>query len=242
MNSKTSCIWVDSLRPAVLLVASVVVALSVGAGSAVAYDAAADFSTNTNPNGVWSYGWSTNLGSSLQLYTTPALNAGFNIWTYTNLYPYVAHNGTTNTITVANAHQVLQAGQMAAHPGANGEYSIVRWTAPLAGSYSIAASFAGADQDGDSADVHVLDNSTSIFNGDVFGFGTPTSFSTNLVLGAGDTIDFAVGYGSDRSYYDDLTAMSAVVIPEPTTFALAAAGLACAVAFGSRRRKWFSVG
>ena len=104
MNSKTSCIWVDSLRPAVLLVASVVVALGVGAGSAVAYDAAADFSTNTNPNGVWSYGWSTNLGSSLQLYTTPALNAGFNIWTYTNLYPYVAHNGTTNTITVANAH------------------------------------------------------------------------------------------------------------------------------------------
>jgi hypothetical protein len=32
-------------------------------------DAVADFSTNANPNGVWSYGWSTNVGGTFQLLT-----------------------------------------------------------------------------------------------------------------------------------------------------------------------------
>lgn len=33
------------------------------------YDAAADFSPTSNPNGVWSYGWSATLGGAFQLYT-----------------------------------------------------------------------------------------------------------------------------------------------------------------------------
>jgi len=33
------------------------------------YDIAADFSTNSNPNGVWSYGYATTLGGTLILYT-----------------------------------------------------------------------------------------------------------------------------------------------------------------------------
>src|SRR3974377_1091628 len=33
------------------------------------YDAAGEFSTNSNPNGHWSYGWSATLGGALTLYT-----------------------------------------------------------------------------------------------------------------------------------------------------------------------------
>ena len=33
------------------------------------YDAVKDFSIQSNPNGVWSYGWESTLGSTLNLYT-----------------------------------------------------------------------------------------------------------------------------------------------------------------------------
>ena len=39
-----------------------------GKAQAVVYDAAKDFSVASNPNGVWSYGYETSLGSNLQLY------------------------------------------------------------------------------------------------------------------------------------------------------------------------------
>ena len=226
------------------LVLTVGLAIVVSVSSALGYDAATEFSITSNPNGVWSYGWSTNLGSAFHLYiyaSTFATNA-LDMWsrTSTNVSPYLPglmHNGTTNTITVPSARQVLQAGQLAEHPGPNGEYSLVRWTALSAGSFSITSSFVGLDLDGVSTDVHVLRNNTAIFNGSVSGHVVPTAFATNIVLGIGDTIDFAVGYGSNHTYYDDLTGLSATVVPEPETLLVTVQGMICAALLILRRRK-----
>jgi hypothetical protein len=227
------------------LVLTVGLAIVVSASSALGYDAATEFSINSNPNGVWSYGWSTNLGSAFQLYTDTTYTysnnptPGFDVWTFTstNLYPSLWHNRTTNTITEPSSHVTLQAGQLAEHPGANGEYAIVRWTAPSAGGFSITSSFVGVDQDGVSTDVHVLRNNTAIFNGTVFGYGVSTAFATNIVLGIGDTIDFAVGYGSNHTYYNDLTGLSATIVPEPETLLVTVQGMICAALLILRRRK-----
>lgn len=228
---------------ALILATSALLAAMPSGG--LAFDAGSEFSAFVNPNGVWSYGWSTNLGSAFQLSTTTDVENGFDRWTG-NLsldgHPSVYHNGTGSTITVPSTLQTLQAGQLAAHPGSGGEYALVRWTAPTAGNFSITTSFFGVDQNGASVDVHVLRNSIAIFNGTVTGFNVPTSFFTNIVVGTGDTIDFAVGYGSNGTYFDDLTGLSATIIPatiipEPTTLLLTAVGVVCTALFTSRRKK-----
>lgn len=81
------------------------------------------------------------------------------------------------------------------HPGPQGQYSVVRWTAPTTGTYEIAGSFLGLDSQGNTTtDVHILLNSsTSLFDADVSGFNMPQGFSLTQTVSSGDTIDFVVG-------------------------------------------------
>src|SRR5437016_2736184 len=68
------------------------------------YDSVKDFSIISNPNGVWSYGWQSPLGSPLNLYTVTDTTSvsGMSAWlesgTYSANPPYVAHNDTSNVI------------------------------------------------------------------------------------------------------------------------------------------------
>src|SRR6185437_5984835 len=43
-------------------------------------DVAADFSSTSNPTGVWSYGWSMTLGSPFILSRSPAVREGLDTW------------------------------------------------------------------------------------------------------------------------------------------------------------------
>jgi hypothetical protein len=116
------------------------------------------------------------------------------------------------------------------HPGPQDQYSVIRFTAPNAGTFVLATSFTGIDVDQTTTDVHVLHDGSSIFNGNVHGFGSGSgpSFTTTLTLHAGDTIDFAVGYGADGNYFNDSTGISATLssVPEPASLILLALGLA----------------
>jgi Ca2+-binding RTX toxin-like protein len=62
-------------------------------------------------------------------------------------------------------------------------------------------------------DVHVLHNGVSLFDGVVNGYGPGSgpSFSGNVSVTAGDTIDFAVGYGPDGNCYFDTTGIAATI-------------------------------
>jgi len=177
-----------------------------------------DFSiTNGNPNGVWSYGWSTTLFSSLNLYPNSAVQGNGNLhWDD----PSIGDGNVPDVAANTSNQQQAQLPPMSTsfHPGPNGEFSHYVWTAPVTGVYSLSALFSPFDFGG--TDVHILDNGVSLFSGEVSP-GSPQSFSDIFTANAGDKIDFAVGFGTDGSYFSDTTGIDATIeaVPEPSTWA-----------------------
>jgi hypothetical protein len=209
------------------------------------FDVATDFSiVGGNPNGAWSYGYSTSLTSALILHAENQTISGVDFWD-TNIavtVPAAFHNATSNVVTLFSTVQ-LQPGQFALHPGPNNEYAKARLTVQTASDYSIMGAFSGADIQGTTTDAHILLNGVSIFDGMVNGLGPNTgpSFSLTRSLFVGDTLDFAVGFGSNGHYYADSTALSAQItaVPEPETDALMLVGLAGLglVGFAARNKR-----
>ena len=226
---------------ALSLVALLVFSSSAQAGPV--FDAAADFSGASNPNGAWSYGHASTLGGAMTQYTIAASFAGNpDISGWLGLLPGhlagepVVVKNMTGAVQTAGGMR-LSPGQLALHPGGLGQLSVVRWTAPAAGDYSVKAVFDSADWiRGATTDVHVLHNGAAIFNGVVsggFGPGTGPTFMDTISLGAGDTIEFVVGFGNG-SFFNDSTALAAQIMgrddggaggaPEPAALLLLAVG------------------
>jgi hypothetical protein len=203
------------------------------------FSAADDFSVAQNPNGVWSYGYSQSLTSSLVLYDDPQNIGGVDFLFSKALNvintPTVSHNPTDTAINLGPG--LWQPNELTFHPGPNGEFSHVRFTAPADDVYSAAGRFAGFDFVGTTTDVHVLVNGAEVFSADVVGtVGTNKPFSVaGVPLKAGDTIDFAVGFGRNQEFSNDTTALTATVIrgavvPLPVAAATAGPGLALVAA------------
>jgi len=208
--------------------------------AASAFSAAGDFSIVNNPNGAWSYGWSTNIGSAFILDTLKTTTSfgqpGLDEWLngQGDGNASVQYNTTANPIFIGG-HTTFQVGVLGINPGTNSAYGIVRWTAPSAGSFTITATFSGISTIGASTDVHIFLDGNSIFNSTVNGVPAPAVFSQieNLVLG--DTIDFEVG-NENGNNHDDTTDLVATIVPEPTTLALV--GMSAGCLFLLRFRKW----
>lgn len=186
---------------------------------AVTFNAANDFSGVSNPNGVWSYGFSNTLGGTFNLYTNnadPNFNpASLDVWNRLNpdSEPAVFHNYTANPFSFFTVN--IAPNQLAFHPGSSGEYSIVRFIAPQSGNYNLATIFTGIDTVGTTTDVHILQNNTSLFNNSIVGLGSTQSFSSNLPLVTGDIIDFAVGFGGN-GYFFDSTGLDVTITQQNT--------------------------
>ncbi len=207
--------------------------------SVQAADAAADFSSTLNPNGVWSYGWSYGVGGtfyadpiSTNSYGGTSVSGWLGDPNSNDGHPFVLKNSTASPITVA--FTTFQPGQLAEEGGQSNRVSIVRWTAPTGGSFNIAATFTGLSALGDSSDVHILVNGSSIFSGNV---GSPANFSGSQSVLAGSTIDFIVGNGGNGAN-EDITGLAATVtVPEPSTVGLVGMSIAGLFALGFRKRK-----
>lgn len=188
--------------------------------TALAFSAAAEFSSDRNPNASWSYGWSYGVGSTFTLDASNSQNyAGLQLSGWINGsdpsgLPYILHNGTAGDISIQ--FTTYAPGQLAEQPGSSNEVSIVRWTAPFSGTCTVAAAFAClssvAISDGGSVDVHVLHNGVSIFDDDAVNKETPASFSGQQTVITGDTIDFVVGNGGNGPN-EDTTGLSATISP-----------------------------
>ena len=100
--------------------------------------------------------------------------------------------------------------QVALHPGPHGEYSVVRWTSPMADRYDIAATFVGLFKA--TTDVHLLHNGRPQFAAQLNIGGSPNTatHTSELALAKGDTIDFVVGWGNGN-YGSDSTALTATI-------------------------------
>ena len=198
---------------------SLLIALITIRAGAQTYDAAAQFSGTDNPDGVWSYGCTQSLGAAFHLYTQQVpIFSGVYDWRLNSSCgqtnpPSVAYNSTNAVLTGGTVS--VPAHTIWFHPGPEDQHSVLRFTAPASGNYQVKAVFWGDDFVGPTTtDVHVLHNGLGLYTGEVTGFGRPSSdqsFTTTISVTAGDTIDFAVGYGTDGGYGFDSTGVSAVI-------------------------------
>jgi hypothetical protein len=120
--------------------------------------------------------------------------------------PCVTHNGTNHVIQAMGV--TWQPGQLAFHPGANGEYAVVRWTAPAPDRVEVLAVFKSIAEAA-TTDVHVFLNRQAQFDSliNLEGKGPQTAFSRALDVKAGDTVDAICGWGN-HDYSADTTAVA----------------------------------
>lgn len=198
------------------------------------WNGSSDFSTVQNPCGVWSYGHTTTLGSPFILNTqlgywanssacpVPDSPGWYEITAAGDPITIVQNDGGTATESggasvgrneSANTSCLTDPpGQLWIHPGPTGEYSVARWTAPAAGTYTFDVSFAIGDQvqGGGPKDAAVLHSGSLIFE---HATNTSPTFSTTLTVAAGDTFDVAVGLANGETWDDGTTPVTIVVGP-----------------------------
>ena len=175
------------------------------------YDAVQDFSIISNPNGVWSYGWLSSLGSPLNLYavTDTTTVTGMSAWlesgTYSDNPPFVAHNDTSTVICFGTF--CVPRTYLHLHPGPNNEVAVVRWTAPSSGSFRVQGAVTGLDfQFPTTTSFYVVLNSNRyLFSATIDSYKSPLSFHRMLTVSAGYTLDFAVDFGQNGNYLGDST-------------------------------------
>jgi hypothetical protein len=191
-----------------------VVALLIGLHPAIAaatvWNVVSDFSSSSNPNGAWDYGY----GAAGQTFVADPTASTFHLgptdlWSrhggdpvhLRNGNPMVAENmgATYNWTTV-----VVPTGVLWVHPGKRWD-TLVQWTAPKAGVYSYSGEF-------ELLDIHPtgiigevfggeIGNATELYSGTLTGPGANQSkktpgesetFSGTVSLRAGETLTFAV--------------------------------------------------
>jgi hypothetical protein len=237
-----------------------VMALSyVGNTQAAIFDASADFSIASNPNGAWSHGYSVALVGPFEpfvLYSvadsTAYGDADLDRWSATSgsgpddtTYPFIMKNVGSSSKTVLDI--TVAPGELVFHPGNLNEVSILRWTAPSNGSVDISAIFEGmsTEPSGTTADVHVFHNAVALFSDTINGIPDTQSYSTTgLTVSGGDTLRFLVGAGGNGNISDS-TSVAAIIdftpevvtptVPEPGTALLWLLGGACC-AIAARRQ------
>lgn len=228
---------------------------------AATYNVETDFSATANPNGVWSYGRYTtqNDSTTFTSFTTQTTNALTSVGASLGLNGHfiapglsffgVWQNQSGSDMNFSSVHYPDNA--VILHPG-NGlnDQTVVRWTAPTGGNYSIASFFEGVDDGGPTparfttTDVSIFHNTASIFSGDIRGFGDLENFASILALMANDTLDFVVGRAPsvDIDAAFDSTRLGASItsvapVPLPAAFPLLAGALGSMVLAGWRRKR-----
>lgn len=220
--------WVCTLlvRLAVhLLVAYTAFATASATVPVTCWDAVSEFNDSVNPDaanpsGVWSYGWKEKVTGKFYVAVTPLKDlpnrAG---WCNASGYPLLTHNIRPVAFVAGGPNPiVIQPGTLQLHPGLNGEYAVLRFQAPAAGTYRVSGRFYALDYNGGgtSTDVWVLANDKvkEAFSGEIdFKDGkTFASFSSHdFHLEKGETLDFEVGYGANKNMDFDSTGLMALI-------------------------------
>ncbi|HEY2713342.1 MAG TPA: hypothetical protein VGI60_12570 [Chthoniobacterales bacterium] len=189
------------------------------------WDAASEFNDSANPDaanpsGVWSYGWKKTLIDKFFLATTPYTDPPTCFgWCNASGYPKIIH--TTRPVSVlmnGPNPAVFPPHVLCLHPGMDGEYAVLRFTAPTDGAYRVSGQFFALDDNatGTSTDVCIVpnDNKTGAFSGKVDykgGVRFASFTSREFQLKKGNTLDFEVGYGAAKNYFYDSTGLVALI-------------------------------
>lgn len=172
------------------------------------YEAADQFTADSNPNGSWSYGYSKTGGSFTKYTISGQCPNDYNGW-----YGF----GLCSTPLAVKQPAVPDQQLLTLHPGPNDEKSVVRWTVLTSGTYDLYGYFYGLDPTG-GAEVNVLKNRVSVFHATVLGQDDYEGFNLALTLRRGDTVDFVVATPSGGPAGGTLTGLAVAITPQLFTF------------------------
>ena len=178
-------------------------------GKSATWEAVADFASTNTADQVWQYGATEVDGSGFTLYTRLQVDQtpGLTSWDDSRFEGIVIKN-TTGADRRYNDCTHHQADVLNLHPANNGRKSVVRWKAPVAGTYLVDGRF--QDLDFTTTDVSIIQNQNTaqpLFS-DLISDSTCNAtavtkpFSLAVTLNAGDTLDFRVGRGNNDYFYD----------------------------------------
>lgn len=168
------------------------------------WDLENDFSTTTNPNGAWSYGYGVWGGTSFtalpqadDIFALTGLN-GWSLISDPYQLPVIAKNTTASDIDVFGS--IVPPGSVLAYPGFSSslaDIAIVRWTAPESGVYNISSRWTRLDPAPNISQANIFKNLGGVDQLTLFGsfttFANPSIYQgTGIELQAGDTLDFMV--------------------------------------------------
>jgi hypothetical protein len=174
------------------------------------FDLSRDLRIGANPAGAWQFGWKSTLDGRLTLLSTEIHSRASNGvqiygWGVSDREsPIICKVIGPGRAESTNEQFVATAGTIYIDPGKSGsveKFGVARFTVPVAASssYRVEASvwdgFAG-DAQGDS-EFHVLKNGSELF-GRLVAPHTVASYTNDIALSDGDTIDFVVGAGWDN--------------------------------------------
>lgn len=134
-------------------------------------------------------------------------------------YPYTGQNRSSTSQVHASNRWALKPYQVAMEGSNTGQFSMLRFTVPVSAKYRIKVIFEGVHIGLSTTDVHVLKNDQHLFDDNIDGYGGDTTFhpitgqhpsavyESTLDLQKNDIITFAVGYGSNKTHYNDTTGL-----------------------------------
>ena len=183
-----------------------------------------DFDTNSNPSGVWAYGWKSALGTAFNPVTYVGQGFAdngvpFNAWSIDQFsVPAFYHYPLANSLPGTNAggQDVRPPGSVVFFAGdAVQNYGVIRFTAPSNGLYEVAVAvrhYLNGDLAGDT-DFHIVTNNVPFFSQFLIPTAS-TGYTNKLLLAAGNTVDFAVGRGADGSVTNSGLDIQLVITPQ----------------------------
>jgi hypothetical protein len=227
-----------------LLMILAVLGSGVCAQADVVYDATADFSTTTNPNGVWTYGTMSGTTPFAAFGTVedlgPLFSVPFALWDRSAGYynPAVAYNYSANSVDAFGstwpAHSIL----LDTFYGDEGPvgWPSIRFTAPADGSYNFTTTWQNADTGVPTDHGTQMWLNTSVAGWGYLGNGIGGSYSAPapIELLAGQTITVVAASGSGTRTVANMTITQ---VPEPGTLALLGCGAIGMAALILRKRK-----
>jgi hypothetical protein len=158
------------------------------------------WTTHSNPNGGWSYGYSSGFTNPTAFYDKAVRN-GINgpnakYWLSSTVSVGTSPAAEYNDGPAYNDGNVdFLANEFLLVAGIGGQYSNLIFTAPAGGEYSITGNFRGA-QYGVGTVVGIVANGKVVFSSSVTSAGQLVPFNITLNLQAGNTVAFSVGPGS----------------------------------------------
>jgi hypothetical protein len=163
------------------------------------YDVVNDFSLASNPNDPWSYGTlSSFTGGTFTLFTVPLVDhdyQGQTAWYNGQPIPNAAAADKNTSGSTVSFATIVQPPDLLRLDGEN-LIANVRWVSPADDIYDLEGLFQHVDTQAVPVSTHIiLNGATELFAADglmAFGDQRPFSFS-ELVLSAGDVLDFAEG-------------------------------------------------